>query len=42
MNLLISVIANAAILFGVAYFLPYDPVALTGVVATGGWQLYIA
>jgi uncharacterized membrane protein YvlD (DUF360 family) len=42
MNLLISVLANAAILFGVAYFLPYDLTTDSGVVATGGWQLYIA
>lgn len=42
MKLLISVLANAAILFGVAYFLPYDAATQTGVVAIGGWQLYIA
>lgn len=43
MNLLISVVANAAILFGIAFFLPYDPVTLTGVKVQGDWwQLYIA
>lgn len=42
MKILISVLANALILFGVAYFLPYDSVTQTGVVATGGWQLYMA
>lgn len=42
MQILISVLANAAILFGVAYFLPYDSVTQTGVAATGGWQLYMA
>ncbi len=42
MKILISVLANALILFGVAYFLPYDSVTQTGVVATGGWQLYVA
>ncbi|MDD2892015.1 MAG: phage holin family protein [Candidatus Gracilibacteria bacterium] len=42
MKLLISVIANAAILFGIAYFLPYNTVTETGISAVGGWQLYIA
>lgn len=42
MKLLISVLANAAILFGIAYFLPYNLTADSGIVATGGWQLYIA
>ncbi|MDD5377191.1 MAG: phage holin family protein [Candidatus Gracilibacteria bacterium] len=42
MQILISVLANAAILFGVAYFLPYDTATGTGVLATGSWQLYIA
>lgn len=42
MKILISVLANAIILFGVAYFLPYDAATGTGIVATGGWQLYIA
>ena len=42
MKILISVLANAAILFGVAYFLPYDTTTDSGIVATGGWQLYIA
>lgn len=42
MKILISVLANAVILLGVAYFLPYDTTTDTGIVATGGWQLYIA
>jgi putative membrane protein len=42
MNLVISILANAAILFGVAYFLPYTQATDTGVVALGGWQLYLA
>jgi len=42
MNILISVLANAAILFGIAYFLPYDIATDTGIVVTGSWQLYIA
>lgn len=42
MKILISVLANAIILFGVQYFLPYDAATGTGIVATGGWQLYIA
>jgi putative membrane protein len=42
MKILISVVANALILFGIAYFLPYESWTNTGVVATGGLQLYIA
>ncbi len=42
MKILLTVLANMAILFGVAYFLPYDTITETGVIATGGWQLYIA
>ncbi|NCP77128.1 phage holin family protein [bacterium] len=42
MNILISVLANAAILFGIAYFLPYNIETDTGIVVTGSWQLYIA
>lgn len=42
MKILISVLANAIILLGVAYFLPYDTTTDSGIVATGGWQLYIA
>lgn len=42
MKLLISVIANAAILFGIAYFLPYDTAKETGILTSDGWQPYIA
>ncbi|MFA6090529.1 MAG: phage holin family protein [Candidatus Gracilibacteria bacterium] len=42
MKIFISVLANAAILFGLAYFLPYDTTTQTGILANGGWQLYIA
>jgi len=43
MKILISVLANAAILFGVAYFLPFDEVTQTGIdIGNGGWQLYVA
>ncbi|MDD2916574.1 MAG: phage holin family protein [Candidatus Gracilibacteria bacterium] len=42
MKILVSVLVNACILFGIAYFLPYDTVSGTGVIATGGWQLYMA
>jgi hypothetical protein len=42
MKILISVLANAAILFGIQYFLPYDTATQSGILASGGWQLYIA
>ncbi len=42
MKILISVLANAAILFGIAYFLPYNTGTQMGILASGGWQLYIA
>lgn len=42
MKIFISVLANAAILFGLQYFLPYDTTTQMGILAKGGWQLYIA
>lgn len=42
MKILLSVFANALILFGVAYFLPYDTTTQSGIIANGGWQLYVA
>lgn len=41
MFLLISVAFNALILFAIQYFLPYSSLTDTGVIATGGWQLYL-
>lgn len=42
MHILISVAFNALILWAIAYFLPFDTVTGTGVIASGGWQLYLA
>lgn len=42
MHLLFSIAFNALILASIAYFLPYDAALQTGVIASGGWQLYVA
>lgn len=41
MSALITVALNALMLFGITYFLPYDANTKQGILAIGGWQLYL-
>jgi putative membrane protein len=41
MGVIISVLANALLLFALAYFLPYDPSTGTGVISSNTWSLYL-
>ena len=42
MRIFFSVACNALILWAIATLLPPDPITGMGVIASGGWQLYLA
>ncbi|HRI36160.1 MAG TPA: hypothetical protein PK765_03725 [bacterium] len=41
MGIVIAILANALLLFALAWLLPYDGASGTGIISSGTWSLYL-